>query len=248
MSPHLPAAASSDRHARQLFERRAAAGEWEGLYDGPPTLRSHPFQARLAAVERLLDRAGALGRVLDVAAGGGEFSAAVRTRQGRWVGLDASPAMLTLARRRTNDPVVLATAEAPPFAEASFDMLLVLGILGFLPAPRSTLRQLVRLLRPGGTMILQAGSRDLWSVLRAAREPVDAIERVLEPAELDHLLEEVGLRAEARIWIDFLPFPRRIHERLPHLSIRISNALQRAGGLARALARSHVTLARRVAP
>jgi demethylmenaquinone methyltransferase/2-methoxy-6-polyprenyl-1,4-benzoquinol methylase len=99
--------------------------------------------------------AGPGDRVLDVATGTG----AVARELGRCtgctvVGLDQSPEMLAEARRRMGDAaeLVLGEADRLPFADGEFDALTFTYLLRYVEDPPATLRELARVVRPGGTI------------------------------------------------------------------------------------------------
>jgi demethylmenaquinone methyltransferase/2-methoxy-6-polyprenyl-1,4-benzoquinol methylase len=98
-------------------------------------------------------------RVLDVATGTGLVAQALVRRYGcTVVGLDQSPEMLAAARARlARDPglaqrVSLVTGEAErlPFADGEFDHLTFTYLLRYVDDPAATLRELARVVRPGG--------------------------------------------------------------------------------------------------
>jgi demethylmenaquinone methyltransferase / 2-methoxy-6-polyprenyl-1,4-benzoquinol methylase len=91
--------------------------------------------------------------VLDVATGTGMVAAALHERyRCRVVGLDQSADMLAAARDRNGlfAGLVRARAEALPFADASFDHVTFTYLLRYVDDPAATLRELARVLRPGG--------------------------------------------------------------------------------------------------
>jgi demethylmenaquinone methyltransferase/2-methoxy-6-polyprenyl-1,4-benzoquinol methylase len=111
-------------------------------------------------------------RVLDVATGTGMVAAELLSRaRCSVVGIDQSAQMLAGARARfagaggagTAGPgapgasgarveLVEGQAEALPFADASFDGLTFTYLLRYVDDPRATVRELARVLRPGGRM------------------------------------------------------------------------------------------------
>ena len=100
-------------------------------------------------------RAGPGDTVLDVATGTGAVATElVRTKRCTVVGLDQSPEMLEEARRRVPPGVRLVegTAERLPFADRSFDALTFTYLLRYVDDPGATLRELARVVRPGGTV------------------------------------------------------------------------------------------------
>ena len=94
------------------------------------------------------------GTVLDVATGTGLVAEQLLARGHRVTGLDQSPDMLAVARRRFGDRVELveASATAIPFADASFDHLTFTYLLRYVDDPGATLAELARVVRPGGTV------------------------------------------------------------------------------------------------
>jgi len=92
--------------------------------------------------------------VLDVATGTGLVAERLLQRGFTVTGLDQSPDMLAEARRRFGERVTLveASAEELPFADGSFDHLTFTYLLRYVDDPAAALRQLVRVVRPGGTV------------------------------------------------------------------------------------------------
>jgi demethylmenaquinone methyltransferase / 2-methoxy-6-polyprenyl-1,4-benzoquinol methylase len=90
--------------------------------------------------------------VLDVATGTGLVAAELLRRGSRVTGLDQSPEMLAIARRRFGGDITLvqASAQALPFDSESFDHLTVTYLLRYVPDPEATLAELARVVRPGG--------------------------------------------------------------------------------------------------
>ncbi|HEV2011455.1 MAG TPA: class I SAM-dependent methyltransferase [Candidatus Limnocylindria bacterium] len=93
--------------------------------------------------------------VLDVATGTGLVARALRERYAcRVVGLDQSSDMLAAARDRDGlfAGFVRARAERLPFPDASFDHVTFTYLLRYVDDPAATLRELARVLRPGGRL------------------------------------------------------------------------------------------------
>jgi SAM-dependent methyltransferase len=97
-------------------------------------------------------------RVLDAGVGAGRYAdVALRLGAAQVVGLDLSLAVESAQRNLGGDPrfaAVQADLFAPPFADASFDLIYAIGVLHHTPAPRLAFERLVRLLRPGGRIAI----------------------------------------------------------------------------------------------
>lgn len=73
------------------------------------------------------------------------------------VGVDVSPRAIEAARLRESDgrpEFVLTSGFALPFSEAAFDLVTSFQVLEHVPDPTAFLRELARVTRPGGTVIL----------------------------------------------------------------------------------------------
>jgi demethylmenaquinone methyltransferase/2-methoxy-6-polyprenyl-1,4-benzoquinol methylase len=119
-------------------------------------------------------------RVLDVATGTGLVAAELVRRHGcSVVGVDQSDQMLSRARRRlAREPwlaerveLVRAEAEALPFADREFAAVTVGYLLRYVDDPAMTIRELARVVKPGGTIAsLEFGvpsrrpARALWKL------------------------------------------------------------------------------------
>jgi demethylmenaquinone methyltransferase/2-methoxy-6-polyprenyl-1,4-benzoquinol methylase len=114
--------------------------------------------------------AGPADTVLDVATGTGAVARELLAQKGcTVVGLDQSPEMLAAARRRLPRSVDLVegTAESLPFPDASFDALTFTYLLRYVSDPAATLREVARVVKPGGTIagLEFAVPRGLWRPL-----------------------------------------------------------------------------------
>jgi SAM-dependent methyltransferase len=135
-------------------------------------------------------------RVLEVGCGPGFFSPAVayRLSAGHLTLVDAQAAMLEMALQRlekqrlTNVSSVCGSADNLPFADALFDVVFMVTVLGEVPDRAAAVREAARVLRPGGR----------FSSTEAAGDP-DRVKR----GELDNLAGLAGL-AKAESWSTFL--------------------------------------------
>lgn len=102
-------------------------------------------------------RVPAGGGILDVATGTGLVARALasQTDAGRVVGLDQSEPMLREAVRRGGPGSIrfaLGDGQRLPFRSGSFDAVTFTYLVRYVDDPAATLRELARVIRPGGTM------------------------------------------------------------------------------------------------
>jgi ubiquinone/menaquinone biosynthesis C-methylase UbiE/DNA-binding transcriptional ArsR family regulator len=138
--------------AQSFFERLAP--QWD---------RIRSLHAPEAVVEAaILEALGSkpIRNLLDLGTGTGRMLQLLGARATRAVGLDASHAMLSVARANL-ERAGLTRAElrqgdvyAPPFPRGSFDLIIVHQVLHYLDDPRRALREAVRLLAPGGRILV----------------------------------------------------------------------------------------------
>lgn len=101
----------------------------------------------------------AAGSVLDVGIGSGlNLPFADRSKVARWTGVDPSPALLQRARVRAQEAgfeVVLleGVAERLPFADESFDTVVLTYTFCSVADPQQVARELARVVRPGGALL-----------------------------------------------------------------------------------------------
>jgi len=138
-------------------------------------------------------------RVLDVATGTGLVAAELVRRGGcDVVGLDQSEDMLAGARSRlAADPALAARvrfvrgeAERLPFGDAEFDALTFTYLLRYVDDPAATMRELARVLKPGGRIGMvefgvppMAAARGPWRVHTRVGLPL--LGRLVSPAWVD---------------------------------------------------------------
>lgn len=150
--PCSPNRRSSRRHVPRVeLSAREGYAAWAATYDegaNPLITLEEPAVAELLA--------GAVpGRALDAACGTGRHIPLLVALGHNVVGVDASPEMLALARRRSSEAELRqADLEALPLASGSFDVAVCALALGHVSELGPTVAELARVLRRGGRLVV----------------------------------------------------------------------------------------------
>ena len=154
-----PAALQDQRRAqRVLAERRtksqefftSSAGQWDRMRDELFGERFH-----LAALPAFADAEWTVG---DLGCGTGQLTAALAPFVARVIAVDGSAAMLQASMRRlqglTNVELRRSELEALPVDDARLDAATMALVLHHLPEPDRALREVARVLKPGGRLLI----------------------------------------------------------------------------------------------
>lgn len=179
---------------RDYFNRDVSG--YRRAYSAPDGARAEIFRERRRLVLELLRRP--VGRVLDIGSGPGVFTHALLERGGDcWVA-DLSFAMVAAAHEEsaradvTGVHHLVADVELLPYRARAFDSVLCVGLLQYLVAPDTALRELARIARPGAQVIVTFPNRrsplnrlheSLVSVLRRGRAALGRLGLDVRPSE-----------------------------------------------------------------
>jgi SAM-dependent methyltransferase len=170
-----------DTVVRRSFERQV------GLFQGDHSPFAHRPASPLAWLEPL-DRDMV---VLDVACGAAHAAEQVAPHVRQVVGVDLTPALLTVGADRLRSAgianVLLQEGNANdlPFVDASFDLVMCRGSLHHFQRPEQPVTEMARVCRPAGRVVVS----DMVAPTADARAMFDNLHRSLDPSHAGVLLE-----------------------------------------------------------
>jgi SAM-dependent methyltransferase len=170
---------------------------------------ANPWVTDEERIRRLVAAAHLTGaeRVLDIATGPGYIAEAFAGNAREVVGVDLTEAMLAIGKQRTKERSIsnvsfrAADAQNLPFENGAFDVVVCRLALHHLMEPLQVLREMVRVCRAGGAVVVEdiyasehperAAYQDRWEILRDASHV-----RTLSLSELLQLFREAGLETD----------------------------------------------------
>ncbi len=232
------------------------ASYWDEIYQGTGVMEL-VHQERLRVILGLADKFAPLpvSHMLDIGCGAGRAAVALARRGHIVHAVDSVLEMVGLTRReavrsRLQSRVRYTRGDIHflPFRSETFDMVIAVGVLPWLPSPHRALREMRRVLRPGGRLILSTDNR--WGLcwfldpltnplLRPLKELVRSATwrfangphrvrvQMISIAECRRLLEANGLRMLEDTTLGFGPLSLFRHEMLPRaVGLRLHRRLQ----------------------
>ncbi len=206
---------SSEPRRRSFGEyRRFIQGHYDGVA-GALTAVTGLVTGHEALAGRLI-RPGAFDikgckRILDAACGNGRYSKFLLRHadpDAAITAFDLSPRMLERARNRLGSPRVshaVADLTRLPYADGSFDAVVCGWVLEHLPDPTPGLKELARVLRPGGKLLLLSTEDTLTGALCSRMWHC----RTYNREDLRRRCAGCGLSWQRELW--FSPLHRLLH-------------------------------------
>jgi ubiquinone/menaquinone biosynthesis C-methylase UbiE len=148
--PRVPRSVTVHREQADLFERRYEQFERDPYFDSFTYSRLKLEQVLTRYLDDLPDGT----KLLDVGCGTGDV---LRRLGARFECAGCDPAAEMLEHARTANPnaqLAVASAEALPYEDGRFDAALCIEVVRYLDDPRPALRELARVLRPGGLALV----------------------------------------------------------------------------------------------
>jgi len=204
----------TDRRAR-----RPSGAAARGVYRDP--LYHYPnFKVILAELALTPD-----DFLIEVGSGGGAMLKEALKSGCRAAAVDHSLDMVRLARQVNSDAVAAgrlvvqhASADRLPFTDGTFTCAAMTGVLGFLPNALAVLRELWRVLRPNGRLVVLGADPALRGT-PAAPEPIASRLRFYTDEQLRQLGIDAGFDGVSVVRRDLLPFAREAGVPQEHLAL-----------------------------
>ncbi len=233
---------------QEIFEQMALSGSWEAYYH-ENSFRSYNFIARRDAVKDLVGNQP-VERILDTGCGTGDYAPFLAQIGTLYCGFDFSFAMAKRAQTREYENpdikyFLSADATALPFPTNSFDLVVAIGFIEYIEAADLFLEELKRVVKPGGSVIIQSYQKDFfwklveWVGIIKLRKLLGKVYRAIRgvPArrydfnrpytrmQLDNLLHKHGLDLEDYRYNNFVLYPRWLCALWPGLYIGTSERI-----------------------
>ena len=184
---------SDCEHLAEVLALRSGGDSWPDIVAGDMERHYSPgrtWEATARALVHLLD----LGRVLDIASGDGVMAELLANRARRIDCLDLSPKVVAAGRDRVAslDHVHFHQGDMHglPFADQSFDTVLLLHALTYSETPGQVLSECSRVLASGGQLVAATLDRHRYSKEVSTYGHVN---KGFTPHELEQLAIEAGL-------------------------------------------------------
>jgi SAM-dependent methyltransferase len=109
---------------------------------------------------------------LDIGADNGVISYLLRQRGGRWYSADLDTGAVESIRQLVHDQVYQLDGSATPFPDHTFDQIVIVDYLEHIADDRAFVRELVRILKPGGRVIINVPHLKPRSLLNRFRHRI----------------------------------------------------------------------------
>lgn len=227
---------------------------WDSVY-GDGGVKGAVYSVRQSRVVRwVVELAGPGASVIEIGAGAGHLAVDLAERGFDVLAVDSSDGMLDRARKNAahaglDDRVRTLQADAMdiPIADASFDVVVAVGLLPWVEDPGRALHEMARLVRPGGYVVLTTDNRyglsrlldpgwhaNARAAIRRVRKRLGQSPHSWNPgpasyswARTNSLLAAQGLSVVGRAGVGFGPFTILFKQVLPDsISLALEHILQ----------------------
>jgi SAM-dependent methyltransferase len=141
--------------------------EWAIALFNRSVLKQAKFQQILAHLD---DPAGKTN--LDIGADNGVISYLMRQRGGRWYSADLDPGAVASIRQLVGDDVYQFDGGITPFSDCTFDQVVIVDFLEHIHNDHEFVQELARILKPGGTVVINVPHLKPRSLLNRFRHRI----------------------------------------------------------------------------
>lgn len=207
------------------------------------------LRMRRQRVLQLFDKPG--GKVLDVGCGPGEMVRDLLNLGCEFWGVDPSARMIEICRQRHSEcskaHFQLGQAESLNFADGIFDAVICMGVIDGLQSAGAAVREMARILKPGGTMIITFSNHHSpyawWKAFvyyralavvrrilhpRLKHDPIFVRRKLFTPRTATNLLAGLGTRVERVVGYFYNVIPSPFDEIWPAATLWVNRKLEKA--------------------
>ncbi len=137
------------------------------------------------------------GTLLDVGGGTGRVSLSLKDHVGKLIISDFSRSMILEAKTKGHNELIQTSAVDAPFPDDHFERILVVDALHHFPNQQGTIKELIRILKPGGILLIEEPDMNRFSVKLVALAEKLALmgSHIHYPKEIKAMVEEFGPEA-----------------------------------------------------
>ncbi len=151
-----------EKYFQQFFTKQSVVDYWDSIY-GQEDFSSYSYRQRMDIAISWLDalNLGKDAKIWDSGCGAGRFSNYAAEAGYNVFGMDYSLGMVSKADsicNNGNQPTVAflqGDVETLPLKDSSVDVIVCLGVIAYLKSEDAALREMERVLKPGGVLILK---------------------------------------------------------------------------------------------
>ncbi len=233
---------------RNFWDELAIDGTWTSHYDGKTDLRTYNFYTRREAVLNLLKNEGDFERMLDIGCGSGDYEDVVKRHNSVYFGIDYAAEMIVKAVERhegqpANGNFLAGSGAQLPYNDNMFDLVIAMGYIEYFENPNVTMNEIRRVLRPGGTLVMQSYKPELLSWLDQRffdpflsfigrgrpkpKLPDSWVNKQYSRVQMDALVQHFDFTIKDYTYNNFYSLPGVMRLRYPNLYIKLSEAITR---------------------
>jgi ubiquinone/menaquinone biosynthesis C-methylase UbiE len=179
---------------RMIFDFGQIAERYDDFYGNPVGRMVDRFEK--AAVDRVLPRGKPGEKLLEAGSGTGHWSAHFASRGYEVTGVEISPEMVEVARRKQipGARFLVGDASRTGFPDDAFDIGAGITVLEFVDDPGALVAEIARVVKSGGRLVFGVLHEDSFLGRRRVRDPdpVYSKARFFTVPELDGLLRPHG--------------------------------------------------------